>query len=371
MDRWDRLFGLEVVNTSMDGKGETKYKRLPGRGSRRGGFVAFSFSKCSLYLGDDHVLAVDSTGFSEDYKRFYFSDIQAIITRRTRHWTTWSIILALMIICSSMGALFLKVEALRIFFWSLSGTLLVFLLFNIFRGPTCICHMMTAVQQNQLPSLNRLRVAHKVIEMLRPDIERAQGRHIPEEVNIDQDERISHPMRPLRQPRARGREIRHDDGTLHMMTFALILLDGILTGINLLHHTIVMATVSSLLTAGYCVCIVAALVKQRDSDIPGTIRTITWASLGFVCVSYFLSYILMVTSMVTIKPEKMATQWDMYWAMLDLSPQESLVAIGVYAFVAACSLALGTVGLFRVKRHRENSANASRADRNSRGKATI
>jgi hypothetical protein len=224
------------------------------------------------------------------------------------------------------------------------------------------------VQQNPLPSLNRLRVARKVIEMLRPVIERVQGKLSPEEASIDQDEEIPHPMHPLRTPRIRGRGIRHDDGTIHMMTFSLILLDGILTGINLLHHTIIMAAVSSLLTAVYCVCIVAALVKQRDSDIPDTVRTITWASIGFVCVSYFLSYILMVTSVVTSRPEKMATQWDMYLAMLDLSPQESLVAMGVYAFAAACSLALGTVGLIRVKRHRENSANFSRAGQNSRGK---
>jgi hypothetical protein len=371
MDHWDRLFGLEAVNTKMDGRGETRYKRLPGRGPRRGGFVTVSFSRCSLHLGDDHVLAVDSTGFSEDYKRFYFSDIQAIITRRTRRWTTWSIILTLMIACSSMGALFLEGESFHILFWILSGTFLVFLLANIFRGPTCICHIMTAVQQEQLPSLNRLRVARKVIEMLRPAIERVQGRLSPEEATIDQNEGILLPTRTLRQPRTKGHEIRHDDGTIHMMAFALILLDGILTGLNLLHHTVIMATVSSLLTAGYCVCIVAALVKQRESDIPRPVRRITWASLGFVCVSYFLSYVLMVTSMVTSKPEKMATQWDMYRAMLDLSPQDSLLVMGVYAFVAACSLVLGTIGLVRVKRHRDDSANASRTDQNSGGKARV
>ena len=371
MDHWDRLFGLEAVNTKMDGRGETRYKRLPGRGPRRGGFIAASFSRCSLYLGDDHVLAVDSTGFSEDYKRFYFSDIQAIITRKTRRGAFWSIILALMIASSSMGALFLEGESFRILFWILSGTFLVFLLINVFRGPTCICHMTTAVQQDQLPSLNRLRVARKVIEMVRPAIERVQGKLSPEKANIAQSEGILHPTRSLRRPRARGHEIRHDDGTMHMVAFALILLDGILTGINLLHHTAIMATVSSLLSAGYCICIVIALVKQHDSDLPGSLRRITWASLGFVCISYLLSYVLMVTSLVTSKPEKIASQWDMYRTMLDLSPQDSLLVMGVYAFVAACSLVLGTLGLVRVTGHRNDSANASRAGQNLGGKARV
>jgi len=368
MDRWDRLFSLEAVNTAMDGKGETKYKRLPGRGPRRGGFITVSLSRCSLYLGDDHVLAVESTGFSEDYKRFYFSDIQAIITRKTRRGAFWSIALALMIACSLMGALSLEEGSLRIFFSILSGTFLVFLLVNVFRGPTCICHMTTAVQQDQLPSLNRLRVAHKVIEMLQPTIERVQGKPSREE---DQNEGIVFPTSTLRQPRARVHEIRHDGGTTHMMAFAFILLDGILTGINLLHHTVTMATVSSLLTAGYCICIVIAVVRQHDSDIPGSVRRVTSVSLGFVCISYFLSYVLMVTSMVTSKPEKIATQWDMYRTMLHLSPQDSVLVMGVYAFVAACSLALGTLGLVTVKRYRDDSASAPRTGQNLGGKARV
>jgi hypothetical protein len=319
-------------------------------------------------MGDDHILGVDNNGFSEDYKRFYFSNIQAIITRRTKRGATWSIILALMIACSFVGALFLEIESVRILSWILSGTFLAFLLVNIFRGPTCVCHIMTAVQEDQLPSLNRLRVARKVIETLRPAIERVQGRLSPEEVNIDQNEGTLHATRttrPLRQPHARGHEIRHADGTIHMMAFALILLDGFLTGIELLHHSAVIIGVSFGVTLLYSICIIIALAKQHESDIPGTVRRITWASLGFVFVSCLLSYGLMVTSLMTSRPEKMVTQWDMYRVMLDLSPQDSRLVMGVYAFAAACSLVLGILGLVRVKRHRDDSASASRPCQNS------
>jgi len=358
----------------MDGRAETRYKRLPGRGPRRGGFITISLSRCSLYLGDDHLLAVDNNGFSEDYKRFYFSDIQAIITRRTRRGGTWSIVLASMIACSLMGALFLEKEPVRIFFWVLSGAFLVFLLVNAFRGPTCICHIMTAVQEDQLPSLNRLRVARKVIGTLRHAIERVQGRLSPEEVQTSQTEVIANPMtslRKIRQSRRREHQIRHYDGTVHMITFALMLTDGVLIGIDLLHHTMTVAAVSSFLTAAYCICIVAALVKQYESDIPGTVRRITWASIGFVCVSYFLSYVLMVTTLMTSRPEKMVTQWDMYRAMLDLSPQDSLLVMGVYAFAATCSILLGALGLVRVKKHRDDSASAFRRGQNSGGKTRV
>jgi len=372
MDHWDRLLRLEVVNTNMDGMTATRYKRLPGRGPRRRGFITVSFSRCLLYMGDDHILGVDNNGFSEDYKRFYFSDIQAIITRRTNRGATWSVVLALMIACSLMGALFLETGSVRIVCWILSGTLLAFLLVNIFRGPTCVCHIMTAVQEDELPSLNRLRVARKVIETLRPVIERVQGGFSPEEVSIDQNEGTLHSTRTtrtLRQPNARGHEIRHDDGTIHMLAFALILLDGFLTGIELLRHSAVIIGVSFGLTLLYSICIIIALVKQHESDIPGTVRRVTWASLGFLCVSYLLGYVLMVSTLMTSRPEKMVTQWDMYRVMLDLSPQDSPLVMGVYAFAATCSLVLGALGLVRVKRHRDDSASVSRPGQDSEGEA--
>jgi len=350
----------------MDDRARNRYRKLPGRGPRRRGFISLPLSRCSLYLGDDHVLAVDSNGFSEDYKRFYFSDIQAVITRRTRRGAAWSIVLGLMIACFFMGALFVEAEPLRIFFWILSGTFLLFLLVNVFRGPTCICHIMTAVQEDQLPSLNRLRVAGKVIETLRPAIERAQGDLRPQEVDVGPNEsfQAARATHPPRQPRAGGHAIRHDNGTIHRMAFAFLLLDGILTGILLLYHTATMTGVSSVLTLAYSILVVVALVKQYGSDIPGTLRGITWASLGFVCLSFFLSYVVLMTTLVTGRPATMITQWDMYRTMIHVSPQDSRLVMGVYAFSAACSLALGALGLVRVKRHRHDSASASRPGQN-------
>jgi hypothetical protein len=356
------LYDLSAVNTGMDGKAKKRYKRLPGRGPRRGGFLSVSPSKCSLYLSDDHILAVESNGFSEDYKRFYFSDIEGIITRKTRRGASWSIALALMIACSLLGALFLELESIRILFWILSGTLLFFLLVNIFKGPTCICHIMTAVQMEQLPSLNRLRVARKVIGMLRPTIEKVQGRLSPEEVKANESQEIAHPIPSVQNSRrAQGRkyQIHHDDGTIHMMAFALLLIDGLLTGINLLYHTVAISIVSSFVTVIYCIFIVVALVKQYGSDIPGTVRRVAWASVGFICVSYFLSYILWLTTIPTLmmqRPDAMMTQWDMYRAMFDLSAQDSQLVMVVYAFTATCSLILGALGLVRVKEHRDRSA---------------
>ena len=361
----------------MVGTVETRYKRLPGRGPRRQGFIAGSLSKCSLFLGDDHLLAVDSNGFSEDYKHFYFSEIQAIVTRKTRRGIAWSIVLALMLVSSLMGGLFLETYSIRILSWIFSGTFLVFLGVNLFKGPTCVCHILTAVQEDQLPSLNRLRVARRVINTLTAAIEKAQGILDPEKVNASESEGFLHPkasVQQLRTSRGRNHPIRHDNGTVHMITFAFMLTDGILTGIILLHHTMAMTVVSSLLTAAYCICIVVALVKQYETDIPVTVRRITWASLGFICVSYFLSYFLMILTIPTLmkhRPHSMLTQWDMYRAMFYVSPQDSPPVMVVYAFAATCSLVLGTLGFLRVKKHHDHSAGVTRFDPHSGGELRV
>ena len=353
----------------MDKERDIKYKRLPGRGPRKRGFITVVRSRCSLYLGDDHILAVDNNGFSENYKRFYFSDIQAFITQKTRRGAVWNIVLSIMIACILIGALFSAEEPLRIIFWILSGIFLVFLLINTMGGPTCTCHIVTAVQVEKLPSLNRLRVTRKVINTLRRAIEKIQGKLSPEEVTASHSTGTAHPtpsLRSSRLPPSRERQIRHYDGTIHVVAFALMLAAGILISIELIYHTASMTIVFSLLVALYFICIIIALAKQYGSDIPIMVRRITWASLGFVCVSLFLNYILMITALMRT-PHVVMSQLDMYQAMLELSPQDSPFVMAVYIFSAVCTLVLGALGLVGVKRHRDALTIVPAADQNPGG----
>jgi hypothetical protein len=345
------------VNIDMGGGIDTLYRRLPGKGSRKGDLIGALFSRCFLYLGPDHLLAVDNHGFSEDYRRFFFPDIQAIITRRTRRGAAWSVALALMTALSLTGALFPERGMVRIFFWALSGGLFLSFVVNLIRGPTCVCHILTAVQEEQLPSLNRLRVAQKVIGILRPAIEKAQAASGTAELNLDQEERLPPSLpssRQLRRVGAKAVEVRHYDGAMHMIAFAFILADGILMGISLFYHHQAITIGSYAAGMAYSIFIVIALAKQYNSDIPGAVRKIAWASLGFICVSSFLMYTIMATTLVVHRMREGITETDIYRAMLQISPQDSPFLMAVYGFSSACALILGALGLLRVKRHRDH-----------------
>lgn len=153
---------------------QTYYCRLPGKGLRREGFISVSRTWCTLWLADDHLLSVDAHLFSEDYKRFYFKDIQAIVLRKTHRRTVWTIILALFL------ALWLAIAATQNslvaggLWLAVAAVFGVMLTINVLRGPTCACHLITAVHKELLPSLNRLNTAEKVLRTLRRQIENAQ-----------------------------------------------------------------------------------------------------------------------------------------------------------------------------------------------------
>ena len=159
------------------------YHRLPGRGLRKQGFLSFSVagSRARLWLGKDHLLMVESQFYREDYRRFYFRDIQAFVLRRTNQGRFISITLAVLVLLFGSISVGSAGGVEPYFFWIVTAGFALFLLWNTLLGPTCECHLRTAVQMEELPSLRRLRRARRVLDRLRPLIIAAQGQ-LPEGV---------------------------------------------------------------------------------------------------------------------------------------------------------------------------------------------
>ncbi|WP_150107372.1 hypothetical protein [Pedosphaera parvula] len=156
---------------------EKEYKKLPGI-SAPGIFV---YSK--LYLAKDHLLRVSNIGFSEDYKRFFFKDIQAITLRKTATAKIISYVLAGLIALLATAAILFSGDG-TILYSSIGGFFLIILVINLLRGATCVCTLKTAVQIETLGSLGRLPRARKVLARLQPLIAQAQGGELtPEEAS--------------------------------------------------------------------------------------------------------------------------------------------------------------------------------------------
>ncbi|HUN56049.1 MAG TPA: hypothetical protein VMU29_12935 [Smithella sp.] len=164
---------------------EKEYKKLPGRGPKHISFFDVSRIWVKLWLGKDHLLCIYYTGATEDYKRFYYEDIQAIMIRKTIRFLVWNIVFFfLLLVCAILGYKF-KFMALPCYVAALF--IIIFFLINLAMGPTCVCHLYTMVSEEELYSLRRLSTAKKVIDIITPLIQEKQLFGIGEEAEVPKD----------------------------------------------------------------------------------------------------------------------------------------------------------------------------------------
>jgi len=73
-------------------KKEKEYRRLPGKGLKRGSLISFTRIRATLYAGKDHLLSVYNSVYEEEYRRYYYKDIQALVIRKTPRRDIWALI---------------------------------------------------------------------------------------------------------------------------------------------------------------------------------------------------------------------------------------------------------------------------------------
>jgi hypothetical protein len=333
---------------------ETNYCRLPGRGLRRQGRIAVTRNSCRLYLGNDHLLCVDSTGYTETYRRFYYADIQAIQIAKTERGKGWNWFLGIFTVVAALIALGLS-GAGAIALWSTSGALLLFLLINVARGPTCAAQLQTAVYVEQLPSLNRLRVANKALAQLRPCIEQAQGIVTPEQLTAyatNPDGTVVDPRTSSARSASAGNPSRAAEssyrGSIHRILFTFLLFDAAETVAELFVRHVSLSLGSALLTMVLMVLGVAALVRQKGSKLSPLAKGLTRATMTYLGVFFILGNVLHTT--LSLKDPSLANdQWRALQAISQISPFESPWYLALLLTALVMSLSLGSLGLVALR----------------------
>jgi len=179
---------------------DKSYKRLTWR-RRRATKIALNVPRSTLLLGEDHILKVESSIFSESYRRFFFRDIESISIRTNRRRDYWNMFLVLFLILLVLEAL-LDTETttpwLVLVVTTASVTAALLLINNLF-GATCDVRIQTAVQTDTLVPLSRVKRAERALERIRPLIIQAQGQFTPEETVLRLREFLS-PAPPAAKP---------------------------------------------------------------------------------------------------------------------------------------------------------------------------
>jgi hypothetical protein len=330
-------------------KKDKKYNKLPG--SKKG----FLFGKYTLWQDADHLLHIFSRFGVEDYKRFYYSDIQAIITRKTVAGKVHNIIMG----CFSLlflAPFFAFDGPWSIFYLIVSGIMFFIMLINLYLGPTCETRLMTAVQTEKLQSLNRLKKTFRVMDSLRPHIQQAQG-------SLSREDLMKIPPQPAGRaapqrsgPSAASQRdaVKHEDGRFHMILFVLLLTDAVLVASEFFLLHVVPTVLSSLASLCVGIFVIVALVRQHNSDLPGSLRTLTWTTLGLVGATFVMGYVVgMVFAFEN--PALAYNQWEIVKSISSLSPWDSALKMGYNILVISGALFLGLPGLIMLKQNQSGS----------------
>ena len=326
--------------------GDTQYQRIGGQK------WFYLTTPVSLWRGEDHLLLKDKVFFTEEYRRFFYKDIQAIIVRKTPDGMILNLVIlgviAALLIAGTAGPGLPSPP-----WWIMMGVFLLILLVNLGLGATCQCHLKTAVTLQRLPVITRIRRARKLISLLRPIIARVQGEIPDEEIRQRAIEIALHPPPPPTQTGARANSqgpgvpgeqqlpLRHYRGAVHIALFEVLALGCLVNCANYFYPGTLLAAVSLVILLGQLGLNVAAIVKQRRTDIPKGARVTVFLALGYIVISY-----VWLTSGRFLFRGPAGLTSPVYGALTGSTGEAMSI------FAAICSGVLGTVGAIQMLRHR-------------------
>lgn len=268
------------------------YKRLPGKKS---GF----FRKSTLWLGKDHLLAVESNYFTETYRHFPLKEIQAITLRRTPKLDTYYTISAALLLFFGISLYVCLLARHWIFLGvvtapGIAGSL-IFLFVNSIKGPTCSCVLKMPFADHDLPSLCRLKLARKALELLRPAVmEHQRGvRRQEEDITVEGSPSglADAGYTPAESPRLPERRQARSGGKLHTALFGLLLVSAA-SRFGLIYPSAPTLSLvfNWIVEFALFAVIVIALVRQHGQTLAPTVKSVVWSALIFCVASDFFGY---------------------------------------------------------------------------------
>ena len=315
------------------------YRKFSGR---RGGLAAYS----SIWLAVDHMLVCEDSLFIERYKRFYFKDIQALTVKKTDK----SFIVDLVFFVLTMASFWFLAHAAKGWniFWGIIAALFFFnLVINIFKGQNCKVFVQTAVQEEELKGLDRVKKFEKFLKMIRPLIQSFQGEMDPQILETKYEEYFEKAQRA----QAHSSQDKEQDSLLHTALFLLFFVWSFLIGAAYFFNNGILHAMVIIIYAVLVILNILAVVKQLRINIKPAIRVWAWVSMASMGIFLMMGYIaLIIFGMESAKSHR---DLDLYSNMdiLRYLPDNHIgKAIILIAFVVA--LLLGIVGLLLSARPR-------------------
>lgn len=315
-----------------------------------------------LYLGDDHLVYLETRSYTERARRFYFRDIQMVTYAENSVWLILGAIYALFAllfgVLSAMFAIWASTDRFDAFGWAFFSVFFGVLAIvpavaavrRFLGGPSCRCYLHTAVQETELIAVRKVRHARRFIALVRPLIEAAQtelaggvpesGPGVPPAVimpsNFAQVRRVAPPAAKAEKPPLKPHA--------HAVAFVLVLGLGISYPVDLIYQSNWKDNIELLVLLGAVVALTVALIQQARARCPQDLYWYTWLTMGAVALGHVWAVGLAIT--MAMEDSEFFAQGGSSTAALRALPafQAYLVVIGI--LFAGLSL----LGLMRLVR---------------------
>ena len=252
---------------------ERTYRRLPGRSG--------IFIRHSLWMAPDHLLRVRAHPFAQEYRRYHYKDIQALIL--TERESTAQYYLYGFAAFFGLLAFVLPTSGHPV--WgTLSAFVGAFLFYAGWRIPNCACRIQTRVSTDRLPSLGKIRIARKALPLVRSAVDQVQG-----EFNRELALPLNQATTPLPNSEAVPRQEKlPEPTTAHWVLFGLLLLHGtyILAAVAFSCRGAIFVLGGYAIGAAAFVAAIVAAVQQRNSYIARAVQGIVYACLCWQVLSF-------------------------------------------------------------------------------------
>ena len=317
--------------------GPSPYTRLA-----RGRPPAIAFSRVfTLWQGPDHLLHARKEFIAENYRRLYFSDIQAITISRSLTGRVYNIILgAIILLCLGLSFYIAPDWLSRLQIGIVASLIPAALMFiNMMLGPTCTCHVHTAVQREYLGALTRLPKARDVLEVVSAQLQQAQGSVEQEQVETLQNSEGAFVASAMD---AEERTLEPGSPGAHWVFFLLLVACGMYSVVRLFWFSRPLLFADSLGSLTLILAGCFALRTQAHYLFHPRIRSITKLAMAFVAALFFVAAnVGIVLVMIRMPGER----FDV--AAFDSSlPAQFFRVSGIVLY-----LTFGVLGVARLRRH--------------------
>ena len=315
------------------------YQKLPGKKK------SFLMGIHRLWVTEDHLLQVHSRVGTEHYQRFYFKDIQAVMTRKTVAGKIYNGLLGAMTLILLFPAINLD-GAAAFFFYCMAALFFIILVANWQMGPTCQTRLRTAVQQEALPSLHRLKTAARVMNQLKLLIQAEQGRltresmlkGMPQIQNRDQKPAGATQKQAI--PTAGGHDSWRPKGRLHIYLMTLFFARSLLGLSEFYFNHLALTVVDMGIFLTLFILAIVFLVRQYDPPRHTGMLVVAWSAVAYGVMSAISGYAMFI-AMAFKDPNAMFNQWQQIERVALLSPNDNAVLLVLQLFFVAFATLLG------------------------------